>query len=235
MPIQDKIYQQNKCIQGEIMYLKFFFAFIFLTNWSSWANADASAVIDKGFAELDAQRQSPKPHKSIAEQFDEMDAQGAEGSGKADSSTSNEEQRYIKEIRDYAAFGVGKKNMREEYIYKVFSNGKKEKVARRVIVIDPFELRELEVGNKNLNMDKTRPKEKYELMDSYIKLEKKIDSKAENINKNCEEVTQQYVVCNGDRYILDVKNSDGLKRDMKQIEEYIDSGKINPGTSAISK
>lgn len=52
---------------------------------------------------------------------------------------------------------------------------------------------------------------------------------------NCEVVTEQYTICNGVRYVLDLKNNDGLKRDTKKIEEYIDSGKLNSDASAVQK
>ncbi len=39
----------------------------------------------------------------------------------------------------------------------------------------------------------------------------------------CEEVTENYVICNGTRYVLDLNNNNGLKRDTKKIEDFIDS------------
>jgi hypothetical protein len=52
---------------------------------------------------------------------------------------------------------------------------------------------------------------------------------------NCEEVTEQYAICNGVRYVLDLKNNDSLKRDIKKIEDYIDSEKPNSGSNAVLK
>lgn len=51
----------------------------------------------------------------------------------------------------------------------------------------------------------------------------------------CEEVTEQYAICNGAKYLRDSRNTDTLKRDTKKIEEYIDSGKLNSGANAVSK
>jgi hypothetical protein len=57
----------------------------------------------------------------------------------------------------------------------------------------------------------------------------------ESLSKfNCEEVTEQYTVCNGVRYVVDLKNNDGLKRDVKKIESYVEPGK-KAGSNAISK
>jgi hypothetical protein len=53
--------------------------------------------------------------------------------------------------------------------------------------------------------------------------------------KECEEITEQYVICNGSKYILDLKNIDSLKRDGKKLEEYIDSDIKNSGSKGLSK
>jgi hypothetical protein len=37
----------------------------------------------------------------------------------------------------------------------------------------------------------------------------------------CEEANEQYASCNGIRYVRDLKDSDGLKRDIKKIEQYV--------------
>lgn len=52
---------------------------------------------------------------------------------------------------------------------------------------------------------------------------------------NCEEVTEQFAVCNGVRYVVDLKNNDSLKRDVKKIENYIAPEKLKPGSKASSK
>lgn len=51
----------------------------------------------------------------------------------------------------------------------------------------------------------------------------------------CEEVNEQYTVCNGNKYVRDTKSSEGLKREVKKIEERIDSGKLTPASNAVSK
>ena len=70
-------------------------------------------------------------------------------SAKPEATVSAEETpKYVKQSREYAALNGGENNMKEEYIYKVSSSGKKEKIARKVFDIDPYELRELEVDGK---------------------------------------------------------------------------------------
>ncbi|MBC7429688.1 MAG: hypothetical protein H7336_13815 [Bacteriovorax sp.] len=41
------------------------------------------------------------------------------------------------------------------------------------------------------------------------------------VNHYCEEVAEQFVVCNSARYILDSKDNNSLKRDMKKIEQNL--------------
>ena len=52
--------------------------------------------------------------------------------------------------------------------------------------------------------------------------------------KDCEEITEQYVICNGSKYVLDLKNIDSLKRDGKKLEKYIDDIN-NSGSKGVSK
>lgn len=65
------------------------------------------------------------------------------------------------------------------------------------------------------------------------KLEKKL--KADRQKVFCEEVNDQYTICNGVRYVRDTAIKDSIKRDVKKIEEHIDSGKSSSDTSAVSK
>lgn len=54
-------------------------------------------------------------------------------------------------------------------------------------------------------------------------------------NNTCEEITESYVICHGNRYEL-VKNSNSsLKRDMKKIEDTIDLDAIKSKTGAVPK
>lgn len=52
---------------------------------------------------------------------------------------------------------------------------------------------------------------------------------------NCDEVNEQYTICNGNKYIRDTKNIENLKRDTKNIEHYIESGKVNNGEAVNGK
>lgn len=51
----------------------------------------------------------------------------------------------------------------------------------------------------------------------------------------CDEVNDQYVLCNGVRYVRDIKNNDSLKRNIKEIEEFIDSGLKETVTGPATK
>lgn len=53
--------------------------------------------------------------------------------------------------------------------------------------------------------------------------------------KTCEEITESYVICNGDKYVLDLKNSAGLKRDMKQIEKHVPGSASSTNSATVPK
>jgi hypothetical protein len=61
------------------------------------------------------------------------------------------------------------------------------------------------------------------------------NKKLNKAKNQCENVNEQYAICNDNKYIRDTKNADGLKRDMKKIEERIDSEKLNSGSNAVTK
>ena len=39
----------------------------------------------------------------------------------------------------------------------------------------------------------------------------------------CEEVNDQYVICDGVKYVRDTKNNESLRRSIKEVEDFIDS------------
>ncbi len=45
--------------------------------------------------------------------------------------------------------------------------------------------------------------------------------RAEKRSHYCEEVTESYVICNGERYEKATSTNDNLKRDMKRVEPYV--------------
>ena len=55
------------------------------------------------------------------------------------------------------------------------------------------------------------------------------DKREPNLNgsdqkeSRCEDVNDQYVICNGVKYVRDTNNNDSLRRSIKEINEFIDS------------
>ncbi|MDO9181718.1 MAG: hypothetical protein Q7U04_04890 [Bacteriovorax sp.] len=66
-----------------------------------------------------------------------------------------------------------------------------------------------------------------------LKFKSRLSAKGSNTNSECETVSEQYVICNGNKYIRDLKDNQNLNRVVKQIEEHIDSSasKSNEGVS----
>lgn len=74
-----------------------------------------------------------------------------------------------------------------------------------------------------------------DVSDKLIKKREEIDKKEAKKKSACEEVTETYVICNGSRYALDLKNHERLRRDTKKIDQYLDSEKEAPKSLIISK
>ncbi len=53
------------------------------------------------------------------------------------------------------------------------------------------------------------------------KIGKKISQLKGNVEFKCEDVNEQYVICNGNKYVRDIKSNDGLTREIKKIEGHI--------------
>ena len=66
-------------------------------------------------------------------------------------------------------------------------------------------------------------------------LQPEITQTTPSLKHSCEEVTEQYVICNGAKYIRDLKDNEGLKRDVRKIEIYLDFGKQQPDKVIIGK
>lgn len=81
-------------------------------------------------------------------------------------------------------------------------------------------------GAATIDCEYVKKKDGQDAYDYCLKLQEKFQ---------CEEVNEQYTICNGNKYVRELKNSDGLKRDAKKIEEYIDTSKSTPVSNAISK
>jgi hypothetical protein len=60
-------------------------------------------------------------------------------------------------------------------------------------------------------------------------------SKEEKIKSDCEEVSEQYVICNGNKYVRSNETSDSLKRSIKTIEHNLDLKKVDTTSGAIQK
>lgn len=136
-------------------------------------------------------------------------------------------QKVAQEKKEVTYYG----DMRQETI-GLFINGQNmQTIAQKILVDKTNELREVFVKGRAWNSkDKDAVKETDSIFKKYADNNEKLAHK-----KTCEEITESYVICNGNRYVLDIKNDDRLKRDIKQIEERISPVPSGLTTDTVQK
>lgn len=60
-------------------------------------------------------------------------------------------------------------------------------------------------------------------------------SKEEKIKSDCEDVNEQYVICNGNKYVRSTDTSENLKRTVKAIEQNSDQKKADAVSGTVQK
>lgn len=123
--------------------------------------------------------------------------------------------------------------IRFESVYEYINGVKNEKkVAEKIFQHKTNELREVYIDGRYWNGKNKVALERANVIFNKVKSNPAIEDSLEKLRSDiagkpvCEDLNEQYVICNGTKFVRDTKNDDRLKRDIKKSNDY-----TGPGTS----